>query len=290
MTQSLVPSPSAAPAAPLRTSRSRSVLRAVAILSCLPYLSLKICWIAGGRIGIPDGSSLLEHRTTMAVANSVTVVMDGAVIVLALLLTRPWGLRTPAWLLAFPMWAATGLLAPIMAGFPLQLLVKAFGGSVNDSSGGDGGKAAFLDEWVFGVVYTGFIVQGLALGALFVLYARDRWGHLWRGHVWDLPAASRTGARRTAVAAALIALVPATLHLLWATGSTFGLNEGRIEQRTTDFHVLEALDVLYLCAAVTGGLLIAFRWGRGLPVKVPLALAWLAHRAWLRRERRRVLS
>lgn len=149
----------------VRLGRSRRALRAVAVVSCVPYLSLKAAWIAGSRIGIPDGSSLLEHRATMAVANSVTVLMDAAVIVLALVLTRPWGLRAPAWLLGLPAWVATGLLAPIMAGFPLQVLVDVLGGSTSTAAA-EG--EPFLDAWVFGVVYTGFIVQGLTLGALFV--------------------------------------------------------------------------------------------------------------------------
>ncbi|TGA95348.1 hypothetical protein [Streptomyces sp. MZ04] len=266
MTLTLVP-------AQARTAVPRT-LRAIAILACLPYLSLKIAWIAGSHLGIPDGSGLLQHRTSMIFANSLTVLMDACVIVLALLLTRPWGLRTPAWLLALPMWAATGLLTPIMAGFPLQLLVKALGGSSNQGS--SSGSGAFLDEWVFGVVYGGFILQGLALGALFVRYARHRWGHLWQGRIQDLPRDTASKAdRRTAVTAALLALAPATLHLLWATGSTLGLDEARIEQRTTDFYVLEVLDIGYLCATVAGGLLIAFRRAPALPVKVPLALGWL---------------
>ncbi|MGW7089918.1 hypothetical protein ACWGH2_41395 [Streptomyces sp. NPDC054871] len=260
-------------------SQTRRALRTAAILAALPYLTLKIAWIAGSHIGIPEDSSLLDHRTAMIFANTLTLLMDASVIVLALLLTRPWGLRTPAWLLAFPMWAATGLLTPIMAGFPLQLLVKALGGSVNSESSDGGGENAYLHEWVFGVVYGGFILQGLTLGALFVLYARDRWGHVWQGRLQDLPRNVPNGTRRLALAATLLALAPATLGILWATGSTFALNEARIDERTTDFYVLEGLDLLYLCAAVGGGLLLAFRPGSALtvklPVKVPLALAWL---------------
>ncbi|MER7205016.1 hypothetical protein ABT363_46375, partial [Streptomyces sp. NPDC000188] len=184
MTQTAAPASRTAPRPALRSGRLRRVLRAVAVVSCLPYLTLKIAWIGGSHLGIPEGSPLLDHRASMAAANSVTVLMDGAVIVLALLLTRPWGRRVPAWLLVFPMWVATGLLTPIMTGYPLQLLVRAFGGSVNHG-GSKGGP--FLDEWVFGVVYTGFILQGLALGTLFALYARDRWGHTWRGPVRELP-------------------------------------------------------------------------------------------------------
>ncbi|MEV0176487.1 hypothetical protein AB0I00_35920 [Streptomyces sp. NPDC050803] len=267
MTQSLVAEPGA-PALP------RRALRAAAIVSCLPYLGLKVAWIAGSHIGIPEGSSLLDHPTAMAVANGVTLLMDSGVIVLALVLTQPWGLRVPAWLLAVPVWVATGLLAPIMTGFPLQLLVKLLGGTVNNAD--DTGGEPFLHDWVFGVVYGGFIVQGLALGTLFVLYARDRWGDLWRGRVWELPRGSGGPVRHAgAVAAAVVALFPLACHLLWAGGATAGLSEGRIADRTTDFHVLQAVDALFLLAAVGGAWLLAFRSAPVLPVRVPLALAWV---------------
>ncbi|MGW0537695.1 hypothetical protein [Streptomyces sp. NPDC003032] len=276
------PSPPPAPApAPFALTRPRRALRLLVTVACVPYLALKVAWICGSHLGIPEGSSLLDHRTAMIFANGLTVLMDGTVIVLALLLTRPWGLRVPAWLLVSPMWGATGLLVPIMAGFPLQLLVRAFGGSVRGSSQGSGAEP-FLDDWVFGVVYSGFILQGIALGSLFVLYARDRWGHLWRGRIRDLP---RGRPRRVgAVAAALLALVPLTLHLLWATGSTTGLSAAQARERTTDFYVLECLDMVYLVAAVAGALLLSVRRAPALPLKkmpltvplkVPLALTWI---------------
>ncbi|MEU6086212.1 hypothetical protein ABZ865_05255 [Streptomyces sp. NPDC047085] len=248
-------------AAAVTSLRLRPVLRLVTVVSCLPYLSLKLAWISGSHLGIPDGSPLLEHRVAMALANGLTVLMDAAVIALALLLTQAWGRRVPAWLLAAPMWVATGLLAPIMVGYPLQMAVH---GGV-----GDGADRPFLDGWVFGVVYGGFIVQGLALGALFVGYARERWGHLWRGRVWELPAHGTAAAQRTtAVTAALLALVPGTLRLLWACGFTAGRNTG-------GGRLMEVVYVGFLAAAVTGAWQLAFRRGRPLPVTVPLALAWV---------------
>ncbi|MFE6173760.1 hypothetical protein [Streptomyces sp. NPDC056464] len=275
MTQTLA-HPQVAPA--VGADRPRRLLRAVAIASCVPYLALKAAWIAGSHLGIPQGSTLLEHRGSMAVANGVTVLLDGAVIVLALVLTRPWGLRAPAWLLGLPAWVATGLLAPIMAGFPLQLLVDLLGGSPAASVGGD--AEPFLDAWVFGVVYTGFIVQGLTLGALFVLYARDRWGGLWEGRVWELPVGLIGPAQRAvAAAAAVCALLPLLTHLLWACGGTAGLDERHVTGRSSGFYVMEALSAVFLALAVTGGLLLAFRRGRALPVMVPLALVWVGSAA-----------
>ncbi|MEV6587280.1 hypothetical protein [Streptomyces acidicola] len=239
--------------------RVRRCLRAVAVAACLPYLALKFAWIAGSRIGIPEGSVLLEQRGSMAVLNGVTVAMDGAVIVLALLLTRPSGKRIPASLLVLPLWAATGLLAPIVLAHPLLLLVDTLGGQSGKAAGA--GREPFLDAWVSGVVYTGFVVQGLALGALFALYARDRWGHLWRGRLGDLPGTAADAARRRTAAAAIL-LAPAPLADAYAT------------DRTHDVPVLAVVDVVFLAAAVLGACALAFRYPRRLSVGVPLALAW----------------
>jgi hypothetical protein len=256
----------------LRHRPLTAALRAVAIVACLPYLGLKIAWISGSRVGIPEGSALLDHRLVMAVANSVTVLMDASVVVLALLLTRPWGQRVPTWLLAVPMWAATGLLAPIMVGFPVQLLGTAIGGNEAPAAA----EEPFLHDWVFSVVYGGFILQGLALGTLFVLYAGKRWGHLWRGRVWELPTgATGTFMRVTAVAGSLLALFPAVMHALWAAGGTTALPADRVLQRTTSFYLLEGVRVGFTVLAVAGVLLLAFRLRPALSVRGPLAAAWV---------------
>ncbi|WP_393056691.1 hypothetical protein [Streptomyces sp. LN549] len=265
----LAPAPAPEAATPV-TDRLRAALRTVAIVACLPYIVLKTAWISGSHLGIPEGSELLDHSTALVVGNIGSVLMDSAVVVIALLLTQAWGRRVPAWLLALPMWVATGLLLPIMTGYPLQLLVAALGGDiVQDESG-----RPFLQEWVFGVVYGGFILQGLSLGALFALYARDRWGHLWQGALRELPSSPTAPAlRAAAVTASLIALAPAAVHLLWATGSPAGLSEARAAERTSGFYVLEAVHLFFVAATVTGVLLLAFRRS-ALPLRVPLALAW----------------
>ncbi|TXS51690.1 hypothetical protein [Streptomyces sp. t39] len=259
------------PSDALAPGRLRPALRAVAIASCVPYLALKAAWIAGSRIGIPDGSVLLEDRAVTAAANGLTVLMDAAVIVLAVLLTRPWGLRVRAWVLTVPMWAATGLLAPIMVGFPLHLAAGALGGSSPQEISDE----PFLDAWVFDVVYTGFIVQGIALGTLFVLCARQRWGHLWQGTLWTLPT-SATGPRMRgcAVAGALIALGPAVMHVLWAAGSTLALPAGTAAGRSTDFRLLESMHAAFAVAAMASVLTLAFRAVPSLSLRPVLAVAW----------------
>ncbi|MFH8622374.1 hypothetical protein ACH4A8_10780 [Streptomyces vietnamensis] len=265
--------PAPAPAADHRPSAARRALRVLAVLACLPYIALKVVWVAGGKLGIPAGSVLLEHPRMMVIVNAVSVVADVLVVVLALLLTQAWGRRFPAWLLALPMWAATGLLTPIMAGYPAQLAVALVTGDEKAAAPAD----PFLDEWVFGVVYGGFILQGLALGTLFALYARDRWSPLWQGRLGELSArASGLGTRALAVAGAVVALVPATLHVLWAAGSTTGLSTRLIAERDSDDYVLEANRFLFIAVAVAFTLFLALRRPARLRVRTALALAWTA--------------
>ena len=261
---------------------SRSAARglcALASTACVPYLALKIAWSAGSRVGIPNGSTLLEHHTTTIAGSIESALLDSMVVVLALLLTQPWGRRTPAWLLILPIWTATGLLSPIVLGYPLQLGARLLGGTAPPS--GRRAVRPFLDEWVFSVVYTGFIVQALALGALFVLYARARWGYLWRGPISGLPARSPTHdvQRAAALVVCAVVFVPLTTHLRWAIGSTSGLTATRIADRTSDFYALEAAYVVFAVMTVTGLLLIAFPRAGTLPLRLPLCLTFVGSSA-----------
>ncbi|MFD8330182.1 hypothetical protein [Streptomyces lydicus] len=264
--------------APARTTRrsrtARTVLCVTTLIACVPYLALKIAWIAGSRIGIPEGSALRRDSNSLMALNALTVLMDTAVIALAFLLTRPWGQRVPSWLLALPMWGATGLLAPIVTVFPAQTLAAA----VRGGSPGDGGGSpdALLAPWVWSLVYTGFIVQALALGTLFVLYAGERWAHLWRGRIGALPDSPTRSARRlTAAAVAVLSLLPATTHLLWASGSTTGLNAARAAATDLDSRLNDAGYVLFALLTAVGALALGYGRSRRVPLLLPLAATWI---------------
>ncbi|MDT0306758.1 hypothetical protein RM780_07250 [Streptomyces sp. DSM 44917] len=253
---------------------ARPLLRALAIASCVPYLALKVAWLCGSHVGIPPGSELRspDGAATLAAANALTAAMDACVIVLAFALTRPWGRRLPAWLLLLPLWAATGLLAPIVTGYPVSLAV----GLLTDAApaGGQEGEDAFLAPWVFGLVYGGFGVQALALGGLFALYIRDRWGHLLAGRL-TAPPASRAW-RAAAVATAALATATAVPDALWLAGSTAGLAPEQADGRDVTFFVTAVFAVLFAAAAAGGALLTAFRPRRlaRLPLPGALAAAW----------------
>ncbi len=268
----------APPARPGTTSRLRRGLRAGAVASCLPYLALKTAWLAGSHIGIPEGSELRtpDGETTLFALNLLTVLMDAAVIVLAVALTRPWGRRLPAWLMLGPLWAATGLLAPILVGFPTSLLAEAASSGTASEQ-----HELFLDDWVFTVVYSGFSVQALTLGALFALAIRDRWGHLLRGRLAGLPGATSRPTAGTAVAAVLLLLWPLAMNLLWLGGSTAGLNGMQIENRDATYYVTTASDVLFALAAGAGVLLLTFRPARfrQLRTATSAGMAWVGSAA-----------
>lgn len=247
----------------------------VAALACLPYLTLKTLWVAGSSLGIPPGSPLLDHALALRLANAGTVVMDGAVIVLVLLLIRPWGLRAPWWLLLVPVWIATGLLLPIVLGYPAQLVAGALGPG---GSGSTSGAEPFLDNWVFAVVYGGFIVQALALTTLFVRYVQRRWTGVARGPLGEAPSGGSRGTSGWLTAGAVaLTPFPLTLQLAWAAGSSAGLDgPGSVDGR-----VVAATHACSLLLALAGTLGLTWRRPRRLPLAVPLTAAWLGSGATL---------
>ncbi|MFE9630187.1 hypothetical protein [Streptomyces sp. NPDC006463] len=261
------------PQAPL-LGTGRRILRAVALAATVPYLTLKSAWLAGSQVGIPDGSVLREPGLFFIAANSVTLAMDACVILLVLVLTRPSGIRFPAWLLTVPVFVASGLLTPILLGFPGQLLVRGLGFGVDEAA-----KAAqepFLDPWVFNVVYAGFTIQGLALAGLFVPYARERWGRRWQGVLGQrLP--SSTGVVAGAAAAAGLAV--AAVYAYWAFGGTAWLGAERAAAYSAETAVVSVAHGMCALAAGAGALLLAR--GGHVPARWPLGLAWIGAGATL---------
>ncbi|MBO8190828.1 hypothetical protein ITI46_03820 [Streptomyces oryzae] len=253
--------------------RARNVLAAVTVAACLPYLTLKLVWLSGGRLGIPRGSPLLDSGATMWALNALTVAMDGTVVLLVLALTRPWGRRLPGAVVALPLWIACGLLGPIVVAFPVQLLHGVLGGSGGDGS--DKGADGLLESWVWTLVYTGFSVQAIALGALFVLYVRDRWGALLRSPLY--PPYPGTAApdgpggvhhrRRGLFAAAVLVALP------WAVGQAVWMTEGSADSR-----IVDATFLLYavLAVAAVAKLLRTGGTERGATARLwpTLAAAW----------------
>jgi hypothetical protein len=173
----------------------------VVIAASLPYLVLKGIWLAGSPVGAstPAGAAeLLDNRHLLG--DAITAGMEVVAIVLALALCQRWGQRLPALLIAGPIWLGVGLLAPIALGVPFGLIAQALaGGSPAPADNG-------LEGWVYAAVDGGFVLQGLALLAGFVGYARERW-----------PSASTVHIRPPIVAAGA-AIIYAAAMILWSIG------------------------------------------------------------------------
>ncbi|MFG2091925.1 hypothetical protein ACGFIS_37420, partial [Spirillospora sp. NPDC048824] len=71
---------------------------------------MKVLWLAGFMVGVPEDSAVREG--SFVAANAVTLVLDAVGLLLALTFACRWGRRVPAWPLLVPIWVGTGLLAP----------------------------------------------------------------------------------------------------------------------------------------------------------------------------------
>ena len=243
-----------------------------AIVACLPYLTLKIAWLAGSAVGTVGHGTAEMGDTQHVVGNAVTLGMDLVAIVVALAFTYRWGQRLPAWLVLVPIWVGTGLLAPIALGVPLGVLVQGFAGG--SASAADNG----LRGWVYGVVYGGFTVQAIMLLVAFVLYARTRWARVFSMRTQDL----RVGVLRPfqtllVNVAAVVATGYGVLQLVWAvSGGALGGDPSAV-QTAAQKTFWAAQGPLSIAGAV-GLLALVHRWGHGPRtgrMLLPLAATWV---------------
>ena len=146
----------------------------VAVLATVPYLVLKVLWLTGSEIGTTHRHGQDELSSTRFVAgNSITLLLMVVAALFVVALTRSWADRVPARLVFGLAAGATGLLGPILVGLPVGLAVQAVArGEVRPAE--DTGMA----PWVFGVVYSGFGLLGLAMAVLIITHVLDRWGSL----------------------------------------------------------------------------------------------------------------
>ncbi|GLZ75730.1 hypothetical protein Afil01_05370 [Actinorhabdospora filicis] len=185
----------------------------------LPYLSLKISWLAGGRLGLGD----LADSAQLTALNGFTAGMDAVAFLLAGVFFFRRGLRAPAWLPVFPIWVGTGLLGQLLVQVPTQLAASVLSGEAVASGKAD----TAVHSWVYLVVYAGFCLQGVALVTAFALYARERWAGAFTGRTDDaspLRALLRPVSLILAVVTGLLAL----FHLSLAAGSTWGISADHV--------------------------------------------------------------
>ncbi len=249
--------------------RLRLAVCAATIAACVPYLTIKIAWLAGSTAGWNDTEAARD--SALYVGNAVTMVMDAMAVLVALAFTFRWGRRIPAWLVLAPIWIAVGLLAPIVLSVPLGTLLQAVFAPDSLSVGDNA-----LQGWVYGVVYAGFTGQGLGLLAAFVLYARDRWTDVFTIRTQDVPkgATHQLQVLLTGTAS-VFAAVFASVHLFWAFGGTAGLRKAELSDRNLTQHLSDGVWGVLALAGAAALLALVQRRGRPARFVVPLAFAWV---------------
>ncbi|MFB4281265.1 hypothetical protein ACBJ59_38655 [Nonomuraea sp. MTCD27] len=229
----------------------RRTAAVVAVAAMLPYLTLKVLWLAGSPIGVSDPD--LMSDPAMAGLNAMTFGMDAVGLVLATAFTMSWGARLPAWLVLLPLWVGTGLLSVVAVSAPI--VVAAAGTAV--FAGGP------IEPWVYLMVYGGFVGQGAGLMTAFALYARDRWPAVFTtGVCHAFPSPTRSLQAVVAWGALPVAAVIGGVRLWWVF-------DGPVAAAVQNgFKGLLAIGGAAALVAIVG------RWGRG-PFWRPLVLAWL---------------
>ncbi|MFV2176901.1 hypothetical protein ACFHW2_05010 [Actinomadura sp. LOL_016] len=253
--------------------RLRLAVCAATIAACVPYLTIKLAWLSGGTVGWNDAEAARD--STLYVGNAVTMAMDAAAVAVVLAFTFRWGLRLPPWLVLAPIWIAAGLLAPIAIAVPPAAVVMAFGDAAPASGSPDA-----LQGWVFGVVYTGFTLQGIGLLTAFVLYARVRWGDVLAARTQDVAVGATHGLQGLLTRTAMVfAVVFAAANLYWAFGGTAGRPDGPTGDMNVAQHILAGAGAVLAVAGAGALLLVLRRAHRPRRFVRPLAVAWIGSAA-----------
>jgi hypothetical protein len=244
-----------------------------AVACAVPYLALKVVWLAGGQVGVADATMMRD--ASMVALNVVTAGMDLVAIAIALAFTHAWGLRVPAWLVLPPIWVAMGLLVRFVVAVPIITIARMLASGDTPTPTPIPTPSGPVLPWVYALVYTEFVGMGIGLTLAFVLYARVRWGSVIQPTTRAaLPGRTRRVQVPLANTAALMAAAVGVLHLAWALGATGGLPGELIVKRTFSSHVINAVDGATMVAAAVGILMMVHGSGRQ-SFWVPLALTWV---------------
>lgn len=242
----------------------RLIIGYTLVAATVPYILLKIVWLSGGTLGMNDPQFFNENG--FVIGNAVTLAMDAFAIFLALALTHRWGEKLPAGIVLFPVWTATGLLAPILVIMIFSPLV--FGQiEAADSP---------LQSWVFAMVYGGFAVQGVLLLTAFIFYVRNRWTHLRFGqNVATFPRAAILRERLLISCGAGLALILIVFYFFWLSGVKTGLPKGILELPSGAFYLTLIVHAGFTVLAAIGAIFLSRSISRGFITLPSLILVWI---------------
>jgi hypothetical protein len=188
--------------------RHARTLRYATIGACLPYMALKIAWIAGSGVGAATAEM---GSPKFVVGNVITVLLELVVIALIVQFTTEPGRGWPIWMVLGPIWVGTGLLAPVALGVPAGVLAQLIAGGSPIPVGEE------LQAWVFATVYGGFVAQAVLLLAGFLVYVRGRWPWVLALKLADLRGGVTEPVQRLLfVGSSVAALGYGAVHVVWA--------------------------------------------------------------------------
>lgn len=130
----------------------------VCAVGVLPYVTLKVAWLAQLGWGVRDRAIITD--TTFVLANAITLLLDLVVLAMVLTLAHRPATRSTGRLVSLLAWAATGMLV----GAVLGLLHAGVAALILPEQTTPNGLA----PWVYAVVYGGFTAQAVAVVAVVV--------------------------------------------------------------------------------------------------------------------------
>ena len=201
---------------------------------------------------------------TFYFANIVTFLMNALAVLLALALTEKWGMHVPPLMILFPMWAASGLLLPIVFILLFSPLAQQMPVAANSED-----NLEPLQSWVFMMVYGCFAAQGILLSGTFALYARARWGNLVaRIRTVENAAATNALERFLTGAAAVLSIIAGICGAAWAAGVDLGALSVTPNAKSGIFFVTSAVHAAFDFVAAIGAMLFFYS------VSKPRTLNW----------------
>ena len=249
-----------------KSSALRIFLGYAGVAAAIPYIVLKIIWLSGGTIGLIDPQYFRDQGFLLG--NAVSLAMDVLAIFLFLALTHRWGEKIPAKLLLFPIWAASGLLLPIIF---IMILSPFVSGEIAASEN-------HLESWVFTLVYGGFALQGIFLLAAFTLYARRRWAAEIKsfGQVNESWKANFALKRNTAALGLLLVALIFVMRLLWLGGITkIGLGTGAANLPDGAFYLSNFVYLVFDSVAAAGAFKLLLTMKKGIADLPTFILIWI---------------
>ncbi|MEO3766977.1 hypothetical protein [Streptomyces sp. B5E4] len=235
-----------------------------AALALAPYALIKVSWVVGALLGVaPVGGGF--DLAGWLLLNTVTIGMAGIGIALGLALVRPWGMRIPAWLVAFCAWVGSGFLVSIL---PYAVVSTLWDAARGDSApgGSPDGDDPVMPGWEAALIQFSFVSMGVGLALALPAYLRRRWPEAFTGRAGDRP---RTVASWAAGVAAAVGLV----WLYWAAGGTAGVAHSA--ERSADGRLLTVLGAFWALAGAGAVRALVRTRPAPVPHRLLLAAGWL---------------